>query len=114
MKLKKKKKNKFLTLFRRFWAVALGLVYLIFPFDIIPDIIPVFGWGDDLIVLIIGLIVNYKGVLKRMGVKNPEGLDKMFKAIIKGKSLHEVMENLRENGINDSDNQIIEGEIISE
>lgn len=114
MKLKKKKKNKFLTLFRRFWAIFLGLVYLIVPFDFIPDILPVFGWGDDALVLIISFIVNYKGVLKRLGVENPKGLGKVFKAIIKGKSLREVMENLRENGINDSDDQIIEGEIISE
>ncbi|MEF8880028.1 MAG: DUF1232 domain-containing protein [Candidatus Thermoplasmatota archaeon] len=30
-------------------------VYFIFPFDIIPDFIPLFGWIDDLLVLIAGV-----------------------------------------------------------
>lgn len=114
MKLKKKGKNKFFVLLRKYWAVGLGLLYLVFPIDIIPDVIPVFGWGDDALVLIVSLIVNYKKLLKNAGASNPKSIDNLFKAVIKGKSIYEVMENARENGINDKKDEVIEGEIINE
>lgn len=35
------------------WAVLCGL-YAIFPIDIIPDVIPVVGWADDLLAIVGG------------------------------------------------------------
>jgi len=32
-------------------VVLLGLAYIIFPFDLVPDFIPVLGWLDDGLVL---------------------------------------------------------------
>jgi uncharacterized membrane protein YkvA (DUF1232 family) len=41
-------------------AIILAIIYLIWPVDFIPDIIPVIGWIDDLIViaLAIGFAMN--------------------------------------------------------
>ena len=115
MKLKKKReKSKILKLLRKYWAVVLGLVYLVFPIDIIPDVIPVFGWGDDVLVLLVSLIVSYRKFLKKVDLDNPESVNNLFKAILKGKSIDEVMEKSRENGINTKDSEIIEGEIVDE
>ena len=35
--------------------VILALVYIVFPFDLIPDYIPVLGWIDDGVVLYLTL-----------------------------------------------------------
>lgn len=32
------------------WRVGLLLAYLALPFDLIPDVIPVLGWADDVII----------------------------------------------------------------
>ena len=34
----------------------LALLYVISPIDLIPDVIPVVGWIDDLVVIIAGMI----------------------------------------------------------
>ncbi len=36
-------------------VVALCVGYIVFPLDIIPDFIPIFGFGDDVVAAIIGL-----------------------------------------------------------
>jgi uncharacterized membrane protein YkvA (DUF1232 family) len=46
------------------FAFLFALAYLIMPIDLIPDFIPVIGFLDDLVVLIIGislLIKSFKG-----------------------------------------------------
>jgi uncharacterized membrane protein YkvA (DUF1232 family) len=44
-------------------VVAVGGAYLAMPFDLIPDFIPVLGWADDLIVVL--LLLWYAS--RRMG-----------------------------------------------
>ena len=39
----------------KFVVVALCIGYILFPIDLIPDFIPVLGWGDDVVAAIIGL-----------------------------------------------------------
>ncbi|MFE6969880.1 YkvA family protein [Isoptericola sp. NPDC057653] len=44
------------TLTRRVRAlVAVLLAYLAMPFDIVPDVIPVLGWADDVVVVVLVL-----------------------------------------------------------
>jgi hypothetical protein len=46
--------------------IILGVLYILSPYDLIPDFIPVRGWIDDLIVLI--LLIRY---IKRMRHVSP-------------------------------------------
>lgn len=62
-KLKKIKKasndEKFL---KKNWLLILAVLYVILPVDLIPDVLPVLGLGDDVLVLIAtGLIKYFKG-----------------------------------------------------
>lgn len=43
-------------------AAALGVAYLLFPFDFLPDLMPVIGWLDDLLVIlgVVGYILNLR------------------------------------------------------
>jgi uncharacterized membrane protein YkvA (DUF1232 family) len=43
--------------------IVLGVIYILSPYDLIPDFIPVRGWIDDLIVLI--LMIRYIKRLRR-------------------------------------------------
>lgn len=40
-----------------------AIAYIVWPLDVIPDVIPIIGWIDDLIVGIIGVYALLKGVL---------------------------------------------------
>lgn len=35
------------------WLLVIGIIYFFFPFDLIPDALPLVGWIDDIIVAII-------------------------------------------------------------
>jgi uncharacterized membrane protein YkvA (DUF1232 family) len=39
----------------KFVVVALCIGYILFPIDLIPDVIPVLGWGDDVVAGLIAL-----------------------------------------------------------
>ena len=43
------------------WVViALCVFYIVWPIDIVPDFIPVLGWGDDVVAAVIGLRQLFK------------------------------------------------------
>jgi hypothetical protein len=43
------------------WVViALCVLYVISPIDVIPDVIPVLGWGDDVVAGLLGLTTALK------------------------------------------------------
>jgi uncharacterized membrane protein YkvA (DUF1232 family) len=43
-------------------AAALGVLYLLFPFDFLPDLMPIVGWIDDFLVIlgVVGYIFNLR------------------------------------------------------
>jgi len=47
------------TFLSRNWLLIVAIIYLILPFDLIPDAIPVLGSLDDTALLIINLIQKY-------------------------------------------------------
>ena len=55
--------------------IVFGLVYLLLPFDLIPPIIPVFGWLDDLILWIF-ILDHLKTELDRYDVSAPNSVSK--------------------------------------
>ena len=46
-------------------ADILALIYLIWPFDIVPDIMPVVGFMDDLIAILAAVAVTIKTIRDR-------------------------------------------------
>lgn len=42
-------------------VAILSALYIISPIDIIPDFIPLLGWCDDFVVLLIGLGAFFRG-----------------------------------------------------
>ena len=60
-------------------AIILGaLGYFIFPFDVIPDFIPFFGFTDDIGVLISSLVSINKSLSDEMKTKAKEETSKWF------------------------------------
>ena len=41
-------------------VIGVCVLYIIWPIDILPDFIPVLGWGDDLVAAVIGLRQLFK------------------------------------------------------
>jgi uncharacterized membrane protein YkvA (DUF1232 family) len=66
-------KDKRVALWKKL-LIALGLVYLVLPFDFIPPIIPVFGWLDD-IILWLYLLYYLRDQLDSYDVPHSEALD---------------------------------------
>ena len=46
-------------------ADILALIYLIWPFDIVPDIMPIVGFMDDLIVILAAVAFTIKTIRDR-------------------------------------------------
>ena len=59
--------------------VALLVAYLVMPFDLVPDVVPVIGYADDAVVvaLVLRSVVRRAGVeaLRRHWPGTPQGLD---------------------------------------
>lgn len=51
--------------FKNSWLFILGIIYLLLPIDLIPDITPIFGTFDDSTLIILGLIKQYIDFKKR-------------------------------------------------
>jgi uncharacterized membrane protein YkvA (DUF1232 family) len=45
--------------------LILNLIYIISPIDFIPDFIPVIGWIDDIIALLIAISIGVKIFIKK-------------------------------------------------
>lgn len=45
--------------------IILNLIYIISPIDFIPDFIPVIGWIDDIIALLIAISIGIKYFVKK-------------------------------------------------
>ncbi|HOI76876.1 MAG TPA: DUF1232 domain-containing protein [Methanofastidiosum sp.] len=45
--------------------IILNLIYIISPIDFIPDFIPVIGWIDDIIALLIAISIGVKYFVKK-------------------------------------------------
>ncbi len=45
--------------------LILDLIYVISPIDFIPDFIPVIGWVDDIIAILIGVSLGIKYLIKK-------------------------------------------------
>ena len=46
-----------------------ALLYLVCPIDLLPDVIPILGYADDLVVILIGVLKLYSNFKKYKGIK---------------------------------------------
>lgn len=45
--------------------IVLSLLYGVMPLDLIPDLIPLLGWSDDVAVMMTGVAIAVKMLLRR-------------------------------------------------
>lgn len=64
--------NKTKKFLRKNWTLVLAIAYLLSPIDFIPDVLPVFGFSDDILLLIATLIYRY---IKFRDAKNDEVIE---------------------------------------
>jgi len=53
----------------RLFLFILWLIYFLFPFDIVPDVIPGLGWADDLLLLAVMYLLGWKNPKSGTGEK---------------------------------------------
>jgi uncharacterized membrane protein YkvA (DUF1232 family) len=83
MRLKQLKKQNFITAFlKKNWLIILAFIYFLSPIDIIPDVLPAIGFGDDIGVLLLSLLVEI--VKKRYFSKKKTGKDKPKEILVEG------------------------------
>jgi uncharacterized membrane protein YkvA (DUF1232 family) len=46
--------------FKKYWLFIVAIIYILLPTDFIPDLIPFFGGLDDSMLVVLGLIREYK------------------------------------------------------
>jgi len=44
---------------KRNWMLIISLLYVFSPVDLIPDVVPLIGLGDDILVIVLSLILRY-------------------------------------------------------
>ena len=54
----------FLKFFIGLMLILFAIAYFLWPIDIIPDIIPLVGWIDDVIALIVGVGFGFKMMIQ--------------------------------------------------
>ncbi len=47
------------------WIIA-GLVYLLWPYDVIPDFIVLVGWVDDILIALLALTMAVQSLKKKL------------------------------------------------
>lgn len=45
----------------RRWLVLLAAIYVVLPVDAVPDIVPLFGWLDDIAIVLAAIGLNVRG-----------------------------------------------------
>lgn len=47
------------------WMLIAAIVYLVFPLDFLPDVVPLLGLGDDILILLGTLLIRYAKLKKQ-------------------------------------------------
>ncbi|PCI40732.1 MAG: hypothetical protein COB53_00110 [Elusimicrobia bacterium] len=47
------------------WIFA-GLLYLLWPYDVIPDFLAFVGWVDDILIVVLAIYMAAKGLKKKL------------------------------------------------
>lgn len=64
------------------WMLILAIGYLLFPFDIIPDFLPMIGYSEDIGALVLALIVKIYQHHKENAKKDKEKKDNVIEGEI--------------------------------